>query len=285
MIIDKLYEEVLKNGPVCVGLDTRFEYLPEYLINSTKTLEEKIFEFNRKIIDATYDLVACYKVQIACYEAFGIEGLKAYSRTLKYIREKGKVVIADIKRGDILSTAEMYAKAHFEGDFEADFITVNPYMGLDAISPYFKYLNTGEKGIFVLIRTSNKSSKDFQELEVDNKPLYLKVAENVQKWGESFIGKSGFSLIGGVVGLTFPKEFLEIKNMCGNMFFLIPGYGAQGGTGEDLKEIFKEKMCGVVNSSRGIIKAHKGVDEGLKFNELARKQVIKMKEDILRWQE
>ncbi|KGG79740.1 orotidine 5'-phosphate decarboxylase [Caloranaerobacter azorensis H53214] len=285
MIIDKLYEEVLGNGPVCVGLDTRFEYLPEYLINSTKTLEEKIFEFNRKIIDATYDLVACYKVQIACYEAFGIEGLKAYSRTLKYIREKGKVVIADIKRGDILSTAEMYAKAHFEGDFEADFITVNPYMGLDAISPYFKYLNTGEKGIFVLIRTSNKSSKDFQELNVDNKPLYLKVAENVQKWGESFIGKSGFSLIGGVVGLTFPKEFLEIKNMCGNMFFLIPGYGAQGGTGEDLKEIFKEKMCGVVNSSRGIIKAHKGVDEGLKFNELARKQVIKMKEDILRWQE
>ncbi|KPU26404.1 orotidine 5'-phosphate decarboxylase [Caloranaerobacter sp. TR13] len=285
MIIDKLYEEVLKNGPVCVGLDTRIEYLPEYLLSSTKTLEEKIFEFNRKIIDATYDLVACYKVQIACYETFGIEGLKAYSRTLKYIREKGKVVIADIKRGDILSTAQMYAKAHFEGDFEADFITVNPYMGLDAISPYFKYLSTGEKGLFVLIRTSNKSSKDFQELEVNAKPLYLKVAENVQKWGENFIGKSGFSLIGGVVGLTFPKEFLEIKKLSGNMFFLIPGYGAQGGTGEDLKEIFREKMCGVVNSSRGIIKAHKGIDEGKSFNEFARKQVIKMKEDILSWQE
>lgn len=283
MIIDKLYEEVLKNGPVCVGLDTRIEYLPEYLLSSTKTLEEKIFEFNRKIIDATYDLVACYKVQIACYEALGIEGLKAYSRTLKFIKEKGKVVIADVKRGDILSTAEMYAKAHFEGDFEADFITVNPYMGLDAISPYFKYLNTGEKGLFVLIRTSNESSKDFQELEINAKPLYLKVAENVQKWGENFVGKHGFSLIGGVVGLTFPKEFLKIKDVCGNMFFLIPGYGAQGGTGEDLKEIFEEKMCGVVNSSRGIIKAHKGIDEGESFNELARKQVIKMKEDILRW--
>lgn len=283
MIIDKLYNEVLENGPICVGLDTRIDYLPNYLLDSDLNIEEKLFTFNKLLIDDTYDITACYKVQIACYEAYGLEGLKAYSRTLKYIREKGKIVIADIKRGDISSTAEMYAKAHFEGDFEADFITVNPYMGLDAISPYFKYLKTGEKGLFSLVRTSNKSSKDFQELVIDDEPLYMKVAKETDSWGKEFVGESGFSLVGGVVGLTYPKEFLEIKNASKNTFYLIPGYGAQGGTGKDIAEIFEDKICGVINSSRKIITAHKGKEEGENFSKHARDAVLQMKEDIGKW--
>lgn len=272
MIIDKLYEEIMKKGPICVGLDIREEYISQDIIDSKRTMSERILEFNKRIIDETHDLVACYKPQIACYEAFGMEGLKAYSETIKYIKKKGNIVIGDIKRGDISSTGEMYAKGHFEGDFEADFITVNPYMGYDAISPYLKYLETGEKGLFALIKTSNKSSKDFQELKVDGEPLYIRVAKEVENWGQKYIGKNGYSLIGGVVGATHPKELVNMKNAFKNMFYLIPGYGAQGGSGEDLKELFKEDMCGIVNSSRSIITSQN-----------PREEVLKMKEDILKW--
>ncbi|SHH39344.1 orotidine-5'-phosphate decarboxylase [Tepidibacter thalassicus] len=272
MIIDRLYEEVLKKGPICVGIDTRIEYIPNDILNDETTIEEKIFKFNKRIIDETHDLVACYKVQIACYEAFGIDGLKAYSKTLKYIKEKGNIVIGDIKRGDISSTAKMYAKAHFEGDFEVDFITVNPYMGYDAISPYCEYLEKGNKGLFVLAKTSNESSKDFQELEVDDEPLYMKVSKEIEKWGEKYVGKNGFSLIGSVVGCTNPKEIVDISNTCKNTFFLIPGYGAQGGKGKGLSALFKNNMCGVVNSSRGIITSYN-----------PREAVLEMKEDILKW--
>lgn len=281
MIIDRLYKEVKELGPVCIGLDTRMEYLPEYLLNSDKSNEEKIFEFNKKIIDDTLDVAACYKLQIACYEALGLEGLRAYSRTMKYIKKNNKISIADIKRGDISSTAEMYAQAHFEGDFETDFITVNPYMGKDAISPYYKYLKTGEKGMFPLIRTSNKSSEDFQEIKTENDVLYMDVAAKVDEWGQEFIGESGYSLIGGVVGLTYPEEFKKIKDRCKNTFYLIPGYGAQGGTGKDIRDIFEGDICAVVNSSRGIIKAHKGIDETENFSKVARQKAIEMREDIL----
>ena len=178
MIIDKLYKEALQS-PVCVGLDFRHQLLPEYLLQSALSLEEKIFSYNRSIIEATKDITACYKLQIACYEALGLEGLRAYSRTVRYIRENDKIVIGDVKRGDIAITAEFYAKAHFSGDFEVDFVTMSPYLGKDSISPYYKYLETGEKGIFVLIHTSNESSRDFQELPVEGKPLYFKVAEKV----------------------------------------------------------------------------------------------------------
>lgn len=283
MIIDKLYDEILEKGPICIGLDTKYDYLPEVIQNKNLTLEEKLFEFNKRIIDATYDLAACYKIQIACYEGYGLEGMKAYARTVRYIREIGKISIGDIKRGDISSTAQMYAKAHFEGDFEVDFITINPYMGIDAISPYFKYLKTGEKGIFILIKTSNESSNDFQCLEIDNKSLYIKVAEKVNDWGKEFIGKSGFSLVGGVVGSNNIDEFNEIKSVCKNTLFLIPGYGAQGGSGKDIGEMFSDKVCGVVNSSRGIITSHKGINEDENFIEPIRESVIKMKEDILNW--
>lgn len=283
MIIDLLYNKVQEKGPICLGLDTRLEYLPKYLLDSQLSVEEKLYQFNKKIVDETIDLVACYKLQIACYEAFGLEGLKAYSRTLKYIRGAKALVIADIKRGDISSTAEMYAKGHFEGDFEADFITVNPYMGIDAISPYFKYLKDGNKGMFVLVKTSNESSKDFQELMVSDSHLYEEVAAKVDEWGKDFIGKSGFSLVGGVVGLTYPEEFKQIEKIAPNTFFLIPGYGAQGGTGETVAELFKHNKCGVINSSREIITAHKGRSEGEDFALYAKEKVLNMKEDIGRW--
>ena len=227
---------------------------------------------NKNIIDETYDLAACYKLQIACYEAYGIEGLKAYCETIKYIKTKGNIVIGDIKRGDIASTGDMYAKAHFEGDFEVDFITVNPYMGYDAISPYEKYLKSGDKGLFILIKTSNESSKDFQELTIEDKKLYEEVAQKVENWGENYIGECGFSLMGGVVGATHPSELSEISRRHKSLFMLIPGYGAQGGSGEDLKDVLKNNMCAVINSSRNIITSKN-----------PRQEVLAMREDILKW--
>ena len=279
MIIDRLYEDALKS-PVCVGLDFRFQLLPEYLKQSSKSLEEKIFLYNRYLVDATKDIVACYKLQIACYEALGIEGLKAYSRTLKYIRENGKIVIGDVKRGDILITAEFYAKAHFSGDFEVDFVTMNPYLGIDSISPYFDYLRTGKKGLFILIHTSNESSRDFQELDTEGQPLYVKVAQKVDEWGKPYIGSSGLSLIGGVAGLTFPEDMTRIWETCPNTFFLIPGYGIQGGNSNDIAPLLKGKRRFVINSSRNIIGAHKGVKEDHHFAECAREKVLMMKEEI-----
>ncbi len=283
MIIDRLYREALKS-PVCVGLDFREHLLPEFLLQSSSSLEEKIFIFNRNIVEATKDLVACYKLQIACYEALGLEGLKAYSRTVQYIRENGKITIGDVKRGDIAITAEYYAKAHFSGDFEVDFVTMSPYLGEDSISPYFKYLETGEKGIFVLIHTSNESSRDFQELITEGTPLYIKVAEKVNEWGKPFIGSSGLSLIGGVAGLTFPEDMKKIGEVCPNAFFLIPGYGIQGGKSIDLTPLLEGGKRFIINSSRDIIGAHKGIKEGKGFEECAREKVRLMKEDILKWQ-
>ncbi|PAB56170.1 orotidine-5'-phosphate decarboxylase [Anaeromicrobium sediminis] len=280
MIIDRLCEEVKKYGPVCVGLDTKIEYLPEYLKDKDISDSEKLFEFNRKIIDDTLDTCACYKVQIAHYESLGLEGLKAYSETLKYIKENNKLSIGDIKRGDILSTATMYAKAHFEGEFEADFITVNPYMGEDAISPYYEYIKSKEKGLFVLMKTSNPSSSDFQDLEVKDEKLYMEVAKKIESWGEEFVGQSGYSSIGGVVGLTGAGELINIKNELKNSFFLIPGYGAQGGDPKVLKQLFKDGICAVINSSRKIITAHKNVDETETFSLCARKETLRMREDI-----
>lgn len=285
MIIDKLVQLVNERGPLCIGLDTKLDFIPNYLTyNKSLNLHEKIFYFNKAIIDSTCDLTACYKIQIAFYEAYGINGLIAYQNTLSYIRAKKNIVIADIKRGDISSTAEQYAKAHFTGDFEADFLTINPYMGIDAIKPYFQYLDNGQKGIFILVKTSNPSSKDFQELTCEDKPLYLHVAKKIEEWGIKYRGKSGYSAVGSVVGLTYPEEFIRIRNLANHTFFLIPGYGTQGGTGKDLAKIFKKEFNAVVNSSRGIIAAHKGIDETESFVNITRQKVIEMKQDIYQWQ-
>ncbi len=283
IIMDQLHNAVLKKGPVCVGLDPKEAFFPEYLRKKDGATSEKLFEFNKKIIDATFEDCACFKLQIACYEAFGVEGMIGYSKTVQYLKQNKLLSIGDIKRGDIASSAEMYAKGHFDGDFQVDIITINPYMGEDAVSPYYKYIKERNKGLFILIRTSNSSSTELQELIVDDEPVFLKTAKLTEKWGKDFIGENGFSAIGGVIGLTYPEEMRAIKDELPNMFFLIPGYGAQGGTGRDAALIIGQERCGVVNSSRKIICAHKGINETESFSECAFEAARKMKEDILKW--
>lgn len=283
MIMDKLCQRANERAPICVGLDTKIEYLPEYILKKPKSAAEKILEFNKRVIDATHDVCACFKVQVAYYEALGIEGMIAYAMTLQYIRKLGALSIGDIKRGDIAATGTMYAKAHFEGDFEADFITVNAYMGLDAVSPYFEYVEDGSKGMFILLKTSNASSEDFQDLAVDGEPLYCRVADKINAWGAPYVQSCGFSAIGAVVGLTHPKEIAQLRARMPHTFFLIPGYGAQGGTGRDLAELFQEGICGVVNASRAILTAHQKITENEDFTDFIRQATIAMKEDITQW--
>ncbi|MEF9953480.1 MAG: orotidine-5'-phosphate decarboxylase [Clostridium sp.] len=282
MIIDRLFEDVAKDGHVCLGLDTDVNYIPEEFLKGFSSLEDAIFEFNRKIIDATLDAVSCYKVQIAYYEAYGIAGMIAYKKTLEYIRSKGKIVIADIKRGDISNTAKMYAKAHFEGDFESDFITLSPYMGFDSIEPYCDYMKNKEKGVFLLVRTSNQGAKDIQYIKDENgNRVYERVGSKLNELGEEFLGKCGYSTIGGVVGCTHRDESVRVRKDLDKMFFLVPGYGAQGGTAEDVALTLKEGNGAVVNSSRGILLAYKKHENGAKnFDIHAREEAIRMREDI-----
>ena len=280
LIIDKLYERVEERGVVCLGLDTDASYIPQHIL-SGKSLDEAIFQFNKEIIDATLDVVACYKVQIAYYEALGLAGLIAYRNTLKYLREKDAIIIADIKRGDIAATASQYAKAHFTGDFEADFITLSPYMGMDSIEPYMPYMESGKKGVFVLVRTSNKGAEDFENLDIEGgKKLYNEVADKITEAGQTVKGRYGYTAIGGVIGCTHVEEGKEIRNRYSNMFFLIPGYGAQGGTAKDVALYLKNGNGGVVNSSRGILLAYKKENKELEYAECARNEAINMRDAI-----
>lgn len=280
LIIDKLYERVEERGVVCLGLDTDASYIPQHIL-SGKSLDEAIFQFNKEIIDATLDVVACYKVQIAYYEALGLAGLIAYKNTLQYLREKDAIIIADIKRGDIAATASQYAKAHFTGDFEADFITLSPYMGMDSIEPYMPYMESGKKGVFVLVRTSNKGAEDFENLDIKGrKKLYNEVADKITEAGQTVKGRYGYTAIGGVIGCTHVEEGKEIRNRYSNMFFLIPGYGAQGGTAKDVALYLKNGNGGVVNSSRGILLAYKKENKELEYAECARNEAINMRDAI-----
>ncbi len=281
MVIDRLFKEVEKKGNVCVGLDTDMDYIPKEWVRKYGTVEESIFQFNKRIIDATCDLVPIYKLQIAYYEAYGLEGLKSYKRTLDYLREKNILSIGDIKRGDIANTGKMYARAHFTGDFETDFITVNPYMGFDSISPYLDYLKEGKKGIFVLLRTSNPGAKDIEYLKADGKEVYYHVGDRLEELGGDFLGEYGFSSLGGVVGGTHQEEAVEIRERYKKMFFLIPGYGAQGAKGQDVRKYLINGNAGVVNSSRGIIKYYMNFEDGVEnFDKYTREAVLKMREDI-----
>lgn len=281
MIVDKLYESVRRKSVVCVGLDTAIEYVPKSFQEKYFAISDTIFEFNRRIIDATYDIAACFKLQIAYYEALGIEGLIAYKRTIQYIREKKCIVVADIKRGDISKTAEMYAKAHFEGDFESDFITLNPYMGMDSITPYLSYVREKEKGLFILIRTSNEGAHDIQYIKDSNdKPVYKLVGDKIENLANDYIGKCGYSSVGGVAGCTHVDEAKDIRKDLSNMFFLIPGYGAQGGKAKDVARYLKNGNGGIVNSSRGILLAYKKHDNDDNFDVYAREEVLFMREDI-----
>lgn len=281
MAADKLFDRVEKNGVVCVGLDTSLSYIPEEFKKQFTDEGDMLFNFNRKIIDATLDVASCFKVQIAYYEALGLKGMKAYKDTLDYLREKDAVTIADIKRGDIAATASMYAKAHFEGDFESDFITLNPYMGMDSIEPYLPYVEKNEKGLFVLVRTSNPGAEDIEYIKTQgDRRVYDVVGEKVHDMGKKFLGESGYSSIGGVVGCTHVEEAIEMRKTLDSMFFLIPGYGAQGGTAEDVAMYLNNGNGGVVNSSRKILLAYKDMNDAKNFDECSRKEAIAMRDAI-----
>ena len=276
--MDKLYESVAKNGPVCVGLDTEISYRPE--TDTTTTAGENILAFNKALIEATKEVAGCYKVQIAYYESQGLDGLRAYAETLKAVRATGLPVIADIKRGDIAKTAEMYAKAHFTGDFEADIVTLAPYMGLDSISPYLPYCKEQGKGLFVLCRTSNPGAKDFEYQRLaDGRHVYDLVGDSMTELGKDYMGESGYSSIGLVIGGTHTEEASEIRAAYRNTFFLIPGYGAQGGKAADIARYLNKGNGGVVNSSRGILLAYKK-QPGVRFDEAAYRECLRMREDI-----
>lgn len=277
MQIDRLYEAVAERGPVCVGLDTDYSYLPADFVRTTLSRGENIFNFNKAVIEATKGVAGCYKVQIAYYEALGLEGLLAYKSTLNYLRDAGLVAIADIKRGDIAKTAELYAKAHLDGEFEADFVTLSPYMGLDSILPYAKYMEEKGKGVFALCRTSNPGAKDFEyETLADGRHVYDLVGDKLNELGKNYLGAHGYSSIGLVIGGTHIEEAKEIRAKYRDTFFLIPGYGAQGGKAEDIAQYLAGGNGGTVNSSRAILLAYKK-QPGTAFDEAAYNECAAMK--------
>ena len=288
-------------APIVVGLDPMLNYMPAHLLEKAikeqgETLEaaaSTVYEYNKGIVDAIYDLVPAVKPQIAMYEQFGIPGLKAYADTVEYCKKKGLVVIGDVKRGDIGSTSAAYATAHIGKikigntlctPFGEDFATVNPYLGVDGIKPFIDVARENNTGIFVLVKTSNPSSGEFQDRIVDGRPLYEYVGEKVNEWGETCMGDD-YSYVGAVVGATYPEQGKVLRKIMPKTYILVPGYGAQGGKGADLVHFFNEDGLGaIVNSSRGIIAAYKQEKyasygaEG--FADAARAAVIDMREDI-----
>lgn len=274
-MINKLVSKIKKlNAPVVVGLDPMLSYVPEFIQKKAyeeygETLEgaaEAIWQFNKGIIDAVYDLIPAVKPQIAMYEQFGIEGLKAFKKTTDYAKEKDLVVIGDIKRGDIGSTSGAYATGHVGNikvgnniitPFNEDFVTVNPYLGSDGVTPFIDVCKENNKGIFVLVKTSNPSSGEFQDRLIDGRPLYEIVGEKVAEWGENHMGDE-YSYVGAVVGATYPEMGKILRKIMPKTYILVPGYGAQGGKAKDLAPYFNEDGLGaIVNSSRGIIAAYK----------------------------
>lgn len=306
-MINKLVNKIRKtSAPIVVGLDPMLKYVPDHIRQkafdeSGETLEgaaEAIWQYNKQIVDAIYDLIPAVKPQIAMYEQFGIPGLIAYKKTIDYCHEKDLIVIGDVKRGDIGSTSEAYAVGHlghvsvgsnsFAG-FDEDFATVNPYLGSDGVKPFIEVCKKDGKGIFILVKTSNPSSGEFQDREVltedgKTKKLYELVGENVDRWGSELMGDS-FSYVGAVVGATYPEEGRILRKVMPKAYILVPGYGAQGGKGADLVHFFdKDGLGAIVNSSRGIIAAyqnekyaHFGAEA---FADASRQAVIDMKEDI-----
>lgn len=274
-MIQKLADKIKKtHAPICVGLDPMLNYIPEHILKKAfaeygETLEgaaEAIWQYNKGIIDATYDLIPSVKPQIAMYEQFGIEGLKAFKKTVDYCHEKDLIVIGDVKRGDIGSTSAAYATGHLGkvtvgsktyAAFDEDFSTVNPYLGTDGIKPFIDVCKEEKKGIFILVKTSNPSSGEFQDRLIDGIPLYEWVGEKVAEWGADHMGDT-YSYVGAVVGATYPEMGKVLRKVMPKSFILVPGYGAQGGKGADLVHFFNEDGLGaVVNSSRGIIAAYK----------------------------
>ena len=304
-MINRLVAQIKKTGaPIVVGLDPMMKFIPDHIKEKAfaefgETLEgaaEAIWQYNKAIVDAIYELVPAVKPQIAMYEQFGLPGLSAFYKTVQYCKEKGLVVIGDIKRGDIGSTSEAYAVGHLGKvqvgsrsyyGFDEDFVTVNPYLGSDGVNPLIKVCKDEKKGIFVLVKTSNPSSGEFQDRQIadaGNRPLYEVVGEQVAKWGETHMGDT-YSYVGAVVGATYPEMGKVLRKIMPKSYILVPGYGAQGGKGADLVHFFNEDGLGaIVNSSRGIIAAYQqekyarfGAEN---FADASRAAVLDMKEDI-----
>lgn len=305
---DKLIEQVkAKGNPICVGLDPRLDKIPAFVKreamyfakgNPLVAAAEAIIGFNKAIIDEVCDLVPVVKPQIAFYEMYGHEGIRAYEETLKYAKKKGLITIADAKKNDIGSTAEAYAKAFlgevviFEGEeneivspvFDADAITINGYLGVDGVKPFIEEARKYDKGLFVLVKTSNKSSCDLQDVALaDGLPVHEFMGHLVESWGADDVSACGYNFIGAVVGATFPRQAEKLRKIMPNTIFLVPGYGAQGGTAEDVKLCFnKDGLGAIINSSREIIFAYEKMPEfgEARFAKAARKVCERMKEDL-----
>lgn len=303
---DRLIEAVkAKGNPICVGLDPRLDKIPLHIKKEALNVEnttplraaaDAIVEFNKGIIDAVADIVPVVKPQIAFYEIFGSEGVRAYEETLKYAKSKGLITIADAKRNDIGSTAEAYAQAFlgevaiFEGEdevvmpvFDADSITINPYLGWDGVKPFVEECHKYDKGIFVLVKTSNPSSGDLQDLQMaDGRSVYEITGYLLDSWGANEVGESGYSLVGAVVGATYPQQAAKLREIMPQNIFLVPGYGAQGAGAEDVKPCFNADGLGaIVNNSRGIIFAYERMDmSSAGYQEAARTAVLEMKADL-----
>lgn len=296
-MIDSLIDKIIgMQNPTCVGLDTHFDYLPDEMREDISTFEgasERIVEFNMNIIDKVCDIVPAVKVQVAYYEMYGYEGMRAFDYTVNYARGRGLTVIADCKRNDIGSTAACYSSAYLGKTdvggkilkaFPADMLTVNGYLGSDGIKPFLDDIKANDKSIFILVKTSNPSSGEFQNLKLeDGKYIYEKMGALVSEWGKDSIGKYGYSEVGAVVGATHPEEAEKLRAEMPNTFFLIPGYGAQGGSARMLKVCFDERgLGGVVNSSRGIICAYRKPEyRGMNYYDAARAACLDMQQDLL----
>ena len=301
-MISRLVDRIVDTGaPIVVGLDPKLSFIPDRIKEkafsekgiSLEGAAEAFWQYNKEIIDSIYDIVPAVKPQIAMYEELGIPGLITFHKTVEYCKGKGLIVIGDIKRGDIGSTSESYAVGHlgsvqiegksFRG-FDEDFATVNPYLGSDGVKPFISVCNKEDKGIFVLVKTSNPSSGEFQDRIIDGRPLYEHVGEEVEKWGlESMDGS--YSNVGAVVGATYPEMGKILRQIMPHAYILVPGYGAQGGKGKDLVHFFnKDGLGAIVNSSRGIIAAwqnenYKEFADG-RVGDAARAAVLDMKKDI-----
>ncbi len=297
-MIDVLIEKIkAKQNPTVAGLDPKLDYLPQEMIDKAfkeyganfEGAANAIFEFNKELIDALYDIVPAVKPQSAYYEMYGIEGIKCLKKTMNYAREKGMYVLLDGKRGDIGATSEAYANAYLGkteigGEalpaFDADCLTVNPYLGSDGILPFVKKCEEDNKGIFVLVKTSNKSSGELQDLKIDGKNIYEYVADLVKEWGSTTIGVNGYSNVGAVVGATYPEQAEKLRKQLPHTYFLVPGYGAQGGGAKDVAPCFNDDGMGaIVNASRSIMCAYK--KNGGTVGEAARAEAIRMRDDIL----
>ena len=297
MLSDQLIKRIIeKKSPIVVGLDPRLDNLPsaikeKYLDlygNTSKAVSFALIEFNRGIIDAMYDLVPAVKPQVAFYEQYGIEGMIAYKDACDYAKSKGLIVVADVKRGDIGSTSKAYSNAHLGkvnvngtniSAFEADFATINPYLGNDCMAEFIQDIKDYEKGMFVLVKTSNKTSGQLQDLKSGDDTIYEKVADIVNTWNDELCGESGYSPIGAVVCATYPEELEILRKRMPKAIFLVPGYGAQGGGAKDVLGAFnKDGLGAIVNNSRGIIFAFEKSTLG--YKEAAREAVLKMQQDI-----